>query len=122
MVSKPTRGSNILHLIFTNDEDSVSNVDVVDSLPLCDHDAISFTVKIVQSFRQKRSVYDFRRADFDQYRQCLSKTQWHRLSGRDIEESWGFFKDVVFDAADQCIPKITLKSKRRNGFLMRPFI
>ena len=33
-----------------------------------------------------------------------------------------FFKNVVFDAADQCIPKIILKSQRRNGFLIRPFI
>ena len=35
MVSKQSHSSNILDLLFTNDDTTISDVDVVDNLPMC---------------------------------------------------------------------------------------
>ena len=40
LVTHPARGDNILDLVFTNSPDSFSTVQIVDSLPGTDHDAI----------------------------------------------------------------------------------
>ena len=46
MVSKQSHSSNILDLLFTNDDTTISGVDVVDNLPMCDHDALVYSINL----------------------------------------------------------------------------
>ena len=48
-VSTPTRGSNLLDLIFTNNPDMISSIEVIDNLPNTDYDCIEFSVHILPS-------------------------------------------------------------------------
>ena len=56
-----------------------------------------------------RTVYDFKRADFDRFRELLSASPWDTcLWGPSIEDSWQSFKDLLLAAVDECIPKVIL--------------
>ena len=44
LVKHPTRGGNILDLVFSNSNVSVDDVEVVDSIPGADHDAVHFSL------------------------------------------------------------------------------
>ena len=46
MVVAPTRYQNLLDLVFTNQPDIVVGVQVVDNLPLTDHNAVQFILKV----------------------------------------------------------------------------
>ncbi len=65
IVITPTRKDNILDLILTDQPTSIVHLEVVDSLPGCDHDAINFTVNIYIAKPRvpphKRRTYNFKR-------------------------------------------------------------
>ena len=65
-----TRGSNILDLLFTNMADYFKGVEVTDG---ADHNAIEFTIDLTRkcALRRKRLSYNFKKADFDLYREGL---------------------------------------------------
>ena len=116
MVMEPTRGANILDLLFTNRPDILREVKVVDGLPGSDHDAVYFSINLGRRrfLRQKRLVYNFKKANFDLFREMLSKVPWDCcFLSESINECWKNFKDVLSSVADQCIPKVTLKPKKR---------
>ena len=116
MVMEPTRGANILDLLFTNRPDILHEVKVVDGLPGSDHDAVYFSINLGRRrfLRQKRLVYNFKKANFDLFREMLSKVPWDCcFLSESINECWENFKDVLSSVADQCIPKVTLKPKKR---------
>ena len=46
LVVHPTRGNNILDLVFTNCPDSISTIRNVDNLPGTDHDSVEFSICI----------------------------------------------------------------------------
>ena len=119
-VSEPTRGTHTLDLLLTNDPDSISCVQVVDGLPGADHAAVDFVLKLAkpQSSEEKRVVYDFKRADFEQFHDLLSAIPWDiYLSGESIEDSWQRFRDLLFAVADECNPKVTLRKRRKKTWL-----
>jgi len=75
LTTQPTRGENILDLLLTNSPNMISQVDVISGIPGSDHDAIQFLARFVKStlVMQNRPVYNFRKADFDRFRDLLSK-------------------------------------------------
>ncbi len=103
-----------------NSSDLVHDVEVVDGLPGGDHDAVHFRItaeKRVLS-RSKRKVYNFRKANFDQFRDLLSLIPWSQcILGRNIEDDWSMFKDLLFSVADDSIPRVTLHPKKRKHWL-----
>ena len=120
LVTQPTRGENILDLLLTNSPDMIYQVDVVDGIPGSDHSAIQFLARFVKPtlVRQNRPVYNFRRADFDRFRDLLSKIPWNCCFLTDIvDDVWISFKDLLFSAADQCIPKVLLSRRKRVHWL-----
>ena len=120
MVMEPRRSANILDLLFTNRPDILHEVKVVDGLPGSDHDAVYFSINLGRRriSRQKQLVYNFKKANFDLFREMLSKIPWDCcFLSESINECWENFKDVLYSVADQCIPKVTLKSKKRIHWL-----
>ncbi|KFV09134.1 hypothetical protein N340_03481, partial [Tauraco erythrolophus] len=58
---------------------------------------------------------DFRRADFDLFRDLLGRVQWDEaLEGRGAQESWLIFKGHLLQAQERCIP-----TKRKSGWNTR---
>ncbi len=115
LVTEPTRLNNILDLVVTNNPDKTTNVSVSDGLPGSDHLAVNF--EIVSTFRKQitppKTLYNFRKADFDSFRDLISKIPWDTcFLSEQIEDIWTCIKDLLFASADQCIPKYTLRSSK----------
>ena len=106
--------------MLTISPDMISQVDVVSGILGSDHDAIQFIARFVKStlVRQNRPVYNFRKADFDRFRDLLSKVLWNSCFLTDnVDDVWISFKDLLFTAADQCIPKVLLSRRKRVHWL-----
>ena len=114
LVDCPTRDHNLLDLVLTNN-DCVSLVNVTDNLPSTDHCAIEFSLSVgipVQSHCQ-RTLYNYKKADFDAFREVLSHIPWDIVNdGDDIEYSWSLWKDLFFSAVNQCVPTVNWKRKK----------
>ena len=65
-VREPTRGDNILDLVFTSEDDIVEDLSVGEELGGSDHRLIRFVVKVpkAESATSKSRKLDLRRADF----------------------------------------------------------
>ncbi len=120
LVLEPTRCGNVLDLLLTNRPDMVLKVEVVDNFSDSDHDAVHFIVQVGRKVtpRSKRKVHIFRRADFEQFRNLLATVPWDCcfLEGS-IEGGWMKFKDLLLSVADQCIPKTSLRARKRKNWL-----
>ena len=90
MVVTPTRYQNLLDLVFTNQPDIVVGVQVVDNLPLTDHNAVWFILKVTTLPQTpcKRSLFHYKKADLTLLCDTLSHVPWHIIeSTGDVEES-----------------------------------
>ena len=113
-VGSPTRDSNVLDLVFTNC-DCISSVDVVDNLPSTDHFAVEFhlLVSIPTQTQCRRSLYNYKKADFDTFREVLFRVPWTCVSDcNDIEYSWSLWKDLFFAAVNECVPRVQWKRRK----------
>jgi len=84
----------------------VSQVEVVSGIPGSDHEAIESLVKSTKPtlVRHNHFTYNFKKADFDRFRDLLSEIPWNCCFLSDnIDIAWTSFN---FTAADQCISKI----------------
>ena len=120
LVTVPTRGDNILDLLFSNSPYFITNVQVIDNLPGTDHDAIKFTSSVVLPGKSscKRLLYNYKRANLSLLLDVMSQVPWNtmELAGT-IESSWMLFKDLFFSAVDSVFPKVQWKkSKMKHWF------
>ena len=67
LVSGPTRGDNVLDLLLTTHPDIASSVQVIDSLPGCDHVAVCFSLaaRIPKQSAVKRVLYNYKATNLD---------------------------------------------------------
>ena len=77
----PTRGNNILDLIFTNVPEVLSYVHLTDNINGTDHEAVSFIISDpnASSHQHSRYLYYYKRADFDHLESVLSHTPWDMI-------------------------------------------
>ena len=74
VVEEPTRGGVLLDLILTNKEGLVKEVKVEGSLGCSDHEMVEFKILSGRSKARSRiATLDFRRANFDLFRDLLSR-------------------------------------------------
>ena len=90
-VTEPTRGTNILDLILTNQEFLVRDTKVREHLGTCDHNMIEFEIN-TQSNNSSSEIYipNFRKADYDNFNKALGQL---KLKVRTLSEVWTNFKD-----------------------------
>ena len=114
LVDCPTRDHKLLNLVLTNN-DCASLVNITDNLPSTDHSTIEVSLPVgipVQS-HCRRTLYNYKKADFDAFREVLSHIPWDIVNdGDDIEYSWSLWKDLFFSAVNQCVPTVTWKRKK----------
>ena len=77
-VLKPTHGVNILDLLLTNNSAAITSVDIISSLPGCDHEVLKFSLCLDPPSQPKtnRVLFNFKAADFDHFRDILGNVPW----------------------------------------------
>lgn len=78
---------------------------------------VLFSISVQKSHcvqHQNRLSYNFKRADFNHFRDLLDGFLWSHIFANDI---WNGFKSLLFEAADQCIPKVTVNSRKSLNWL-----
>ena len=119
LVETPTRGDNILDLIFSTNEALVNNVTVGSEFSTSDHKKVMFDINL-QIYEKKYSeemIYMYSRGDYDKLRLLLSETDWSQISRcSDVNESWMKFTTILNNAVNSCIPV----TKRRSQINSKP--
>ena len=118
-VSEPTRGNNILDLLFSTNDALISNVNVGPEFSNSDHKIVNFDINlsIYDEIVSDEVVYVYRKANYERLRTILSETDWSLLSSEtSINESWLKFTNILNNAIDSCIPT----SKRRSQNNSKP--
>ena len=106
LVKEPTRESDILDLVLTISPDSKSDLFIGE--PFSDHNSINFSLsgKPYVQRKSKRLFYSYGKADWDHLRSLLSYIPWDCVFFHDnINQNWACWKDLLFTAVDDCIPK-----------------
>jgi len=94
-VTLPTRGNNILDLLFCTDDTLVGNVEVGESLGMSDHNSIRFDIKFEKRITANdRAVPNFRMANFEGMRAQLDPFVF-RPDTSSVEESVKQFMPVL---------------------------
>ena len=104
----PTRENNMLDLVFTTNPTLVKSSISVPGLS--DHEAIvtDIDIKPVYSRQQRRKIYKYSQANWDQLKQDCVKTSSDTIdkanSGATIDETWETFKEGILHSMDNNIP------------------
>jgi hypothetical protein len=119
MKTWPTRGENILDLVITSIPDRTKVSDVLKPSHTeisTDHSAVIFELSLSCNPIQKikRTVFDYRRADFDGLRSYLHSLNLMELISKDgdIAQNWRDWKNAFLAAVSAFVP--TKKLQTRN--------
>mgnify|MGYP002144886812 CR=1 FL=1 len=110
----PTRGAHVLDLVFFSKLENLVSVDVFDSLPDCDHDALFFKFS-VNSVSSAISIihptdneinFDFSRADYQALSLAIAQVAWDTVLNpiNAIDDVWVLFNRTLHALFEQYIP------------------
>ena len=119
LILDPTRGANILNLLLTNDSAAVTSVDIIGSLPSCDHEALKFSLCLDSPSQPKtdRVLLNFKAADFDHIRDILDNVPWQLSESDDVDVWWTQWKNLFLAAAYDTIPSVKWKRHKMKSWL-----
>ena len=105
MVREPTRGDNVLDLIFSAEEDLISEVEVGEARAGSDHNAVQCMVGLPsdQEVNRTRERWNLRRADYDNFRRDLFELP-HPVVGP-AEDMWAAFHIQFQEIQERPIPR-----------------
>ena len=118
-VLTPTRGLNLLDLVFTNRPEMVSSLEVYDNLPNTDHDCVEFYLDILPPKQTSvhRLLYNYKKTDFDMYRRSLDCVPWDLAEADDIDVWWTQWKDLFFAVVNDNVPQVRWRRRRMKTWL-----
>ena len=113
-----TKGS-ILDILLSKSSDHIKNLHVVNDKAYCnsDHYPITFdiTVKCKRRSLQKRSMYNYNRADWANIISKLNDVAWESaLDKLEPDIAWDSFKNILFGVFDKYVPKMKVKSEFKS--------
>ena len=119
-VNEATRGNNILDLVFSSEDNLISNIEVKDKLGKSDHNIVEFEIKT--NFSQKKRSFmkpDFKKANFEKLRNEASKIR--KSAEVDVELRWNSMKGSYQTVRDNCIPQknVTLNKPEQPKWFNR---
>ena len=105
-VLTPTRGANVLDLLLTNYNDLISDIKIREGLGFSDHASIYCLLNLLppKQSHTTRMLYNYSKANFTEFRDCLQKIPWDVASSEDIDNWWLKWKDLFFTAVDCHVP------------------
>jgi hypothetical protein len=122
----PTREQNILDLLITNIPDSIANIEVINSSEYnlsSDHNCVLFyfiAEKVTASQKIRRTIYDYKRADFEGIKQTLETLEFDWMmndSTSDINDDWISWRDSFLTIANDHIPQKTINGRNNPPWL-----
>ena len=124
-VTKPTRirennEPSILDLIFTNEEEMVSDIQYESSLGKSDHLILSFKFNNYSDSNSKDNIYtrqNFLKGDYQSILGQLELINWDgEMDGLDLSGSWTWFTELYIDILEKYIPESKPRQNRgKNG-------
>ena len=128
-VDKPTRivegqKQNILDLVITKAEEDVLNIDYCGHLGKSDHILLKITTNVLKNVHTKSNPdrYDFKRANYSDFKNFLNKKDWSVLSNMNLEEMWNYIHTTIQEGTEKFVPKVKSKSKRKTPAWFSPII
>ena len=123
LINKPTRwrGSdnpNILDLVITNDEQSISNIEYQSPLGKSDHCIITFDIDcnvLIKSKQKEKRCYH--KANYSKMKEEIQDLNWERylkVDNNDIDDMWKRFHVKLLDLEDKYVPKLKIKNKKKT--------
>ena len=117
-VHKPTRGDNALDLIFSTNDNLVSNVNIGPEFSTSDHRIVSFDINF-EIFKMKDSeenIFLYNQGNYERLRAILADVDWNRLLDiSDIDEAWSKFINILNKAVENCIPTSKRRSQNKSN-------
>ena len=107
-VKEPTRGKNILDLVFTNNPDLIKNSEVIAGMS--DHDIVitDLNLKIQPIKKKQRKVFFYKKANVEALKkviqQSLNDLTSNAESDLSVEDEWSAFKATVTNAMSNHVP------------------
>ena len=118
MVSKPTRGDNVLDLFPTSNQTLINKVEILSDISDHEISISNISVKPKMSRQKPRSVPLYRKTDWGSFR-TYSKTSEILGSFQEstVEEIWNDLKTALDSGIQQFIPIKKLSSKRSLAWI-----
>ena len=88
------------------------NIELPGTFVSSDHSPITFSIRafVKRTKVAKRKIYNFKKANWPQLNNEISRVDWHHLIGNnEVETGWKIFKNKFLSLCDKHIPKITIK-------------
>ena len=106
-ILEPTRGGNVLDLVFSSQNELVHNIKICDPLGSSDHNQIHFSIKIqIEIIDQKRWRRHFNKGKYKQMRPYLASINWTDLvKVKTATEYWIILKDEIEGIIEIVVPK-----------------
>lgn len=126
LVDKPTRGSNLLDVVLSNDRDLLLRCDTIENFSFSDHKLVKLTLTVDTSGEVKQTInleypskiplYNWRQGDKDQweeYSSFLDSKDWvSDTRDLDLNEKIDYLKTVMEEAVDRVFE---VKDRGRPG-------
>ena len=105
-VLEPTRGGNVLDLVFSSQNGLVDNVKICEPLGSSDHNQIHFSIKIQTEITgKKRGKRNFNKGKYKQMRTYLASINWTDLiKDKTATECWIILKDEIEGIIETFVP------------------
>ena len=111
--SETHNSGNVLDLIISNNEESVSDVAVIGKLGKSDHHILTckFQIKTLRS-NMKSQYRDFNRASRDEMRRFMQRDWEEEMKGMNVNETWSVLKRSLEIATNTYVP---LRKRKPNN-------
>ena len=114
LILEPTRGENILDLLFTSVPDKITMVQVLD--PIHDLDHCPFlaqlnigTKQLLTASKISRHIFHYNNGDFVKLNSLISEVPWHSILSSDTDDNQYTFNKLVGEMCCECIPNYHVK-------------
>ena len=126
-VTQPTRHrhgqkSNLLDLVLTSSEDTISNLEYHAGIGLSDHLVLSCNLNVKHNrLKEGTSRWNYHKGDYDTMNAKLQAIDWSsKLHDLNTEEAWSYFSSALRNEMDTHIPKsIPKRNKRRKIWMTK---
>ena len=106
-VNGPTRGNNILDLVFSNDAYSINNLEILPPFSSGDHYAITFKLYRGPAVDSSDALkkYNFKHANWNDILESVSVIDWSDLfHNKHVQELWDIFHFELIKVIDNHVP------------------
>ena len=125
-VNVPTRGHNILDLVFSSDLRMISSITTSCPISNSDHCVISFKPSMSRPYVARSSRlsyrYGFRKADYSIINMCLQNINWNSIFQHcfSVEACWRVFRSYIGEIIRLKVPKVMINfSHKHPMFIVR---